>query len=129
MTVNDGAGIYYNLETYRNAYMGRFSNIYRLEKVISKSQLESASNYILNHNVWDLFIVNCCWFAAGVWNAGGGAYIFPVVVFPSIMRAQMMAHGASRSVSMFSPRRDQVLRQNGSGSGAYTSVASDASLS
>ena len=124
----DGAGIYYNIETYRNAHTGRYRGIYCISKVVSKSELANVSDFIINHNKWEFFILNCCWFAAKCWNAGGGAYILPIVVFPSLTRIQMLFHHSTRSIDMYAAPAEQVMRQVGEGSSAYCKVADTASL-
>jgi hypothetical protein len=128
MSVSDGAGIYYNLEKYRNEYKSPYRGIRRLSKVISKSDLENVTKFMLRSNVFDPLIRNCSWFATGCWNAGGGDRLPRVVVLPWIMRALMSARGADSSANLTHVERDQVMRQVGRGSSATVKVVSGGSL-
>ena len=128
MSVSDGAGIYYNLEKYRNEYKGEYRGIRCLSQVISKSDLENVTKFILNNNVFDPIVRNCSWFATGCWNAGGGDRLPRVVVLPWIMRALMTARGADGYANLSHVERDQVMRQVGRGSSATVRVVSDGSL-
>ena len=126
----DGAGIYYNMELYRIGKTGTYPLVVSLHRTVSKADLENVTKFILSNNRWDFFIFNCGWFAAKCWNAGGGAYLVPITVFPSILRLEMLLHFRSSSgkVPLLKAERDQVMRQLGEGSGARLKVADDKSL-
>jgi hypothetical protein len=124
----DGQGVYYNLELYRHYHVKKMTWIYNIKKVISKSQLEKVTDFILNNNSWEFFLFNCCWFAAKCWNKGGGGYILPIIVFPSIMRIEMLFHHSTSELDVYSPTRDQVKRQVGEGSSAYVKTVMDSTI-
>ncbi len=127
MTVDDGSGLYYNLECYRNSSNNNLT-VLNLSKKLTKSELEKVSNKICSSNHWDMLILNCCYFASSVWNAGGGSYVFPIVCIPSITRIQMIFKGCSSSLKLYKADRNQVYRQRGSGDSAYLELVSDSTL-
>lgn len=127
MTVHNGAGLYYNLECYRNRSNDGIT-ILNLSKKLTKTQLENVSNKICNLNHWDMLLLNCCYFASTVWNTAGGSYVFPVVCIPSFTRIQMLLKGCSSSLKLYKADRNQVYRQRGSGSSAYLELVSDSTL-
>ena len=125
----DGAGIYYNMELYRIGKTGTFPLVVSLHKTVSKADLEKVTKFILNNNHWDFFIFNCGWFAAKCWNTGGGSYLVPITVFPSILRLEMLLHLSQGKVPLKKAERNQVMRQLGEGSNARLKVASEKSMS
>ena len=124
----DGAGIYYNMELYRIGKTGTFPLVVSLHKTVSKADLEKVTKFILNNNHWDFFIFNCGWFAAKCWNMGGGSYLVPITVFPSILRLEMLLHLSQGKVPLQKAERNQVMRQLGEGSNARLKVADDKSI-
>ena len=127
----DGTGIYYNMELYRIGQDGKFPMVIILRRIISKDDLQNVTDFILSHNRWDFFIFNCSWFAAKCWNAGGGAYIVPITMFPTIVRMEMLFHHPidKEDFKLESVGRDEVFRQLGEGEEASLVIASDKSMS
>ena len=58
----------------------------------------------------------------------GGGYILPIIVFPSIMRIEMLFHHSTGDLDVYSPTRDQVKRQIGEGSGASLKTVMDKTI-
>jgi hypothetical protein len=116
------------METYRIGQTGTFPMVVTMERVISKEELAAVSEFVRDHNQWDAFIFNCGWFAAKCWNTGGGSYLVPITVFPSILRLEMLFHRHTGKIQLYKTERDQVMRQIGKGPGAYLKVASDKSV-
>ncbi|MBR2732507.1 MAG: hypothetical protein IKD72_11055 [Clostridia bacterium] len=124
----DGAGIYYNMELYRIGKTGKFPMVVSLKKTVSKAELEAVTEFILNNNRWDFFLFNCGWFAARCWNVGGGSYLVPMTVLPSILRIEMLLHHSLGKIPLQKAERDQVMRQVGKGKNATLKIADDKSL-
>ncbi|MBR4766048.1 MAG: hypothetical protein IK085_04705 [Clostridia bacterium] len=127
----DGAGIYYNMELYRIGNNGHFPLVVTLKRTVSKAELEKVTDFILNHNRWDFFIFNCGWFAAKCWNTGGGSYLVPITVFPTILRLEMLFKFKSilpTKIKLQKAERDEVMVQIGQGKNATLKVASDKSM-
>ena len=126
----DGAGIYYNMELYRIGKSGTYPLVVSLHKTVSKAELAKVTDFILHNNHWDFFIFNCGWFAAECWNKGGGSYLVPITVFPSILRLEMVLHFLSSSgkVKLQKAERNEVMRQHNDKKGIYLTVAVDKSL-
>jgi hypothetical protein len=126
----DGTGIYYNMELYRIGQDGKFPMVIILKKIVSKDDLQNVTDFILSHNRWDFFIFNCSWFAAKCWNLGGGAYLVPITMFPTILRIEMLFHHPidKKEFELDNAERDEVFRQVGEGDLATLKVASDKSM-
>ena len=127
LTRSDGNGIYYNVESYcaqRYPMSGTISNSTKL----TQSELNSVSSAILSQNLWLPLGSNCGDFAVRVWNAGGGAYTVSFGL-PVFIKWQIKSHGNEGGVNMYSPARDQVLKQTGTGSGAKLHVCADGTVS
>ncbi len=124
----DGTGVYYNMELYRIGQTGTFPMVVSLRKVISKADLDAVTEFILTHNTWEFFLFNCSWFAAKCWNVGGGEYLVPITLFPSILRLQMLFHEHGGAIELYKATRDQVMRQLGEGPTATVKIASDKSM-
>lgn len=127
LTRSDGAGIYYNIESYTGNVIGMNDSLY-IEKEINESQLKAVSNYILIANFWDPIIFNCLFFASMAWNIGGGGFVFPICIFPFITRLQLRLHGAKSGLSMYCPDRNRVYKQRSFGSAAHLERVSDGSV-
>lgn len=127
LTRSDGNGIYYNVEAYcaqRFSMSGTISNSTKL----TQSELNSVSSAILSQNLWLPLGSNCGDFACRVWNAGGGANTVSFGL-PVFIKWQIKAHGNEGGVNMYSPARDQVLKQSGTGAGATLRVCADGTVS
>ena len=127
LTRSDGNGIYYNVEAYcaqRYSTSGTISNSTNL----TQSELNSVTDAILSQNLWLPLGSNCGDFAVRVWNAGGGANTVSFGL-PVFIKWQIKAHGNEGNVRMYSPARDQVLKQTGSGGSARLRVCVDGTVS
>ena len=124
----DGVGIYYNMELYRIGVDHKYPMVVTLMRVVSKEDLENATDFILNNNKWEFFLFNCGWFAAKIWNLAGGDYLVPITMFPTILRIEMLFHHPIEKIELDKVERNQVMRQVGQGKGAYLKVASDKSM-
>ena len=127
LTRADGNGTYYNVEAYVGAHITN-SGTSSLRTDLNRSELNKVSSAIVRSNVWLPLGANCTDFALRVWNAGGGTYIMPLI-FPMLIQMQIQMHGNRGGVDMYAPARDQVYKQQGSGSGATLKVCSDGTVS
>ena len=127
LTRSDGAGIYYNVESYTANLFG-MENCLCLKTEMTKADVDKFSSQILRANFWDPIIFNCASFAIFAWNSASGKFIFPIVVFPFLARIQMKAYGADTSFTMFAPDRDSVYKQKGFGDSAALQIVSDGTL-
>jgi hypothetical protein len=128
LTRSDGNGTYYNVEAYcaqRYSTSGTISNSTNL----NQSELNRVSDAILQQNLWLPLGSNCADFACRVWNAGGGAHVTSAFGLPVFVKWQILAHGDEGNVRMYSPARDQVYKQSGSGGGASLHVCADGTVS
>lgn len=122
----DGYGIYYNVESYCADKFGQ-SGWLSISKEITKSQLQKATDKILNiRNGWD-FIFNCMYFAFQVWNAATGDKLVSLI-FPVIGQMQLKSRGATKGPKMFVPQKTRVYRQKGRGDSAYLILVSEKTL-
>ena len=113
MTVSDGAGVYYNVECYRNRDKEKIGGFLHIQHTVTAKQLEEVSEYIKSVYFWDPLIINCCFFAIQCWNKSGGEKMFPMTVLPNIARANLRSRGAtSENINMFVPTPQQVYKQN-----------------
>ncbi len=127
LTRADGNGTYYNVEAYCAA---RFptSGTRSISTDLNESELNRVSSAVTSTNLWLPIGSNCADFAIRVWNAGGGAFIMPLI-FPVFIKWQINAHGNRGNVNMYHPPRDRVYKQSGSGAGASLRVCSDGTVS
>lgn len=122
----DGYGIYYNVESYCANKFGQ-SGWCSISKDITKSQLNKATETILNiRNGWD-FIFNCMYFAFKVWNAATGDNLVSLI-FPALGQIQLKMRGGKSGPEMFMPKKSRVYRQKGRGENAYLILVSEKSL-
>lgn len=123
---DDGYGIYYNIESYCANKYGQTGWV-SISKDITKSQLQKATDKILNiRNGWD-FIFNCMYFAFSVWNAATGDNLVSLV-FPVFGQLMLKARGGRKGPQMFVPEKTRVYRQKGRGDNAYLMLVSEKSL-
>ncbi|MBR3552394.1 MAG: hypothetical protein IKN72_03290 [Clostridia bacterium] len=125
LTRADGNGTYYNVEAYCGNHYS-LSGMVATKDAMTRSDLARLSNVVLSTNHWDP-IVNCDSFAAAVWNAGSGKKVIPLL-FPVLMKVQILLYGNVGAVKMYSPTRDQVLKQHGTGAGATLTVCKDGTV-
>lgn len=88
---------------------------------LNEAELEKVSKFIVNHNIWDFTFFNCCFYAIGCWNAGGGVYIYPSLVYPSFAREIIKMYNPITDTSVIAkdPDASEVYRLKGFGSSAY----------
>ena len=118
-------GTHYNVEAWCGNHYPMGGTV-ATRQALSRSALQSVSNKLLNTNFWGVFF-NCAAFAATIWNAGSSKKVIPLL-FPIFVKLQIQAHGIVGSFKMYSPSRDQVVKQNGTGSGATLSRCPDGPL-
>lgn len=125
LTRADGNGTYYNVEAYCGNHFS-LSGMVATKDTLTRDALKKLSNVVLNTNHWDP-IVNCDSFAAVVWNAGSSKKVVPLL-FPILMKLQILLYGNVGMVQMYSPTRSQVLKQHGIGESATVSVCKDGTV-
>lgn len=129
-SVNDGWGIYYNLEAYRENRNNNISDCRSITKHMTRSELEKLSNTIKNYpNMWDIFIFNCTYFAFSVWNKNSDNFFIPMMI-PALAMLEVIIVGAPKGVTqMYYPTKDQVFKQRGTGDNAYLEPCGEKTLS
>ncbi len=128
-SVNDGWGIYYNVEAYKENTKDRMDKVWSISEEIDAEQLETLSEKLLNYpNYWG-FGGNCATFAFSLWNpVTGDAYVS--LLIPAITQLMIMIGGGKKGVlEMYCPPRDHVYRQKGWGENAHLEIASDYTVS
>ena len=125
LTRADGNGTYYNVEAWCGNHFS-LSGMNAMKDTLTRSQLARLSSTVAGLNHWDP-IVNCDSFAATVWNAGSSKKVIPLL-FPVLMKLQILMYGDIGTVQMFSPTRDQVLKQHGLGANATLTVCKDGTV-
>lgn len=111
MSVLDGWGIYYNIESHasRNRDAGDYCV---LTKQITRQDVEKVSEEVAKWNYWD-FIFNCTVFACRVWNCVDGDWIMPIPL-PWFIILQLEILGAETGrLEMFVPEEERVYKQIG----------------
>ncbi len=128
-SVNDGWGIYYNLEAYRENRNDNIDDCRSITQDMTRSQLEKLSKSIRNYvNMWDIFVVNCTFFAFSIWNANSKNFFIPFII-PAIPILEVIIAGGKKGVTpMYYPTRDQVFRQRGTGDNAYLEPVGDETI-
>ncbi len=129
-SVNDGWGIYYNLEAYRENRDDNVGNCRSLTVELTQSELEKLSESIRNYpNMWDIFIFNCTFFAFAIWNHNTDYFFIPMMI-PALAMLEVMIMGAEKGVTtMYYPTSDQVFKQRGTGDSAYLEPVGEKTLS
>ncbi len=128
-SVNDGWGIYYNVEAYRENRDDNIANCRSLTIELTREKLEELSESIRNYpNMWEFFIFNCTFFAFSIWNDNSDNFFIPMII-PAIAILEVMIMGAKKGVTpMYYPTSDQIFRQRGSGDEAYLEPISEKTL-
>ena len=112
----DGKGVYYNMEAYRDDKYCDESCI-SISQDINRKELEKVSDKIINSNKWN-FIVNCVYFACGVWNTVADEKVVPFF-YPPVARAQIKAKGNGEACIMAHQPGEKSFKQRGLGKDAY----------
>ncbi len=128
-SVNDGWGIYYNIEAYKENTKNRMDKVWSKSEDINEAQLNTLTQKLKNYpNYWG-FVNNCATFAFSVWNSVTGDAYFSLLI-PAITQFMLMITGAKKgTLEMYCPSRDNVYRLKGFGDDAYLELASDYSVS
>lgn len=102
----NGAGVYYNLETYLDHY----HQLLGLSTELTASELEATNKKLNSFDRWDP-IFNCNYFALLGWNAGSGSDI-PFLIFPGLTRFFIrMKGGVSNPYDPY-VRTDPIVKQS-----------------
>ncbi len=116
LTRADGNGTYYNVEAYCGNHFS-LSGMVSNSTDLTKSELDSISSEIRNHNHWAFFGSNCSDFAVRIWTLGGGELTISYVL-PIFTKWQMKLHGDEGYVQMTNVSASQVKKQVGEGDSA-----------
>lgn len=129
-SVNDGWGIYYNLEAYRENRNDNVGDCRSITIDMTRSELEKLSDSIKNYpNMWEIFIFNCTFFAFSVWNDNSDNFFIPMMI-PALAMLEVIIAGAPKGVTpMYYPTQDQVFKQRGTGDSAYLEPVGEKTLS
>lgn len=115
--INDGKGLYYNVEAWRYKNSDPASYYY-LYKDLTESQLEKVSSRILMAGTWS-YILNCGYYALGIWNCVPGKTIM-FLVWPFLTQVQMLLDpDCSTGFPMIKPKKTDCYKQVGTGNQAY----------
>lgn len=128
-SVDDGWGLYYNIEAYKENNKNRMDNVRSISEEMDTEELEALNDALNNYpNMWS-FGVNCATFSFSMWNSVTGDGMFSLLI-PAISDFMIMLKGGKKGVlEMYQPPRDNVYRQKGSGDDAYLVLASDYTVS
>ncbi|MBR6619636.1 MAG: hypothetical protein IKK85_04775 [Clostridia bacterium] len=112
--IMDGRGLYYNVEAWRYKNSALDSYIY-LSKDLTQEQLEAVSNKILYSGTWS-YLLNCAYFALGVWNTVPGNNI-AYLGFPFLTQIQMLLKPECSIVGfeMIKAKKSDCFKQIGVG--------------
>ncbi len=115
--INDGKGLYYNVEAWRYRNSDPESYIY-LSKDLTQAQLEKVSTRILMAGTWS-YILNCGYYALGIWNCIPGQTVL-FMVWPFLTQVQMLSYSdCSTGFPMIKPKKSDCFKQIGTGNQAY----------
>ncbi len=128
-SVNDGWGIYYNLEAFRENRNGNIDDCWAITLDFTRSELEKLSDSIKHYpNMWEMFIFNCTFFSISIWNANTDYFLIPFFI-PAIPWIEIMIMGGKKGeTQMYYPTADQVFRQRGTGDSAYLEPVGEKTL-
>ncbi len=129
-SVNDGWGIYYNLEAFRENRNDNISGCRSRTIELTRSELEELSESIRNYpNFWDIFIFNCTFFAFSIWNGISDDFFIPMMI-PALAMLEVIILGSPKGVTpMYYPTVDQVFKQKGRGDEAHLEPVGEKTLS
>lgn len=128
-SVNDGWGVYYNIEAYKENTKNRMDKVWSKSEELNASELTTLTENLKNYpNYWG-FVANCATFAFSMWNSVTGDGYFSLLI-PAITQFMLMVSGAEKGVlEMYCPSRDNVYRLKGQGDSAHLERASDYTVS
>lgn len=124
-SVDDGWGIYYNIEAYKENTKNRMDKVWSKSEELDADELETLHNRLLNYpNYWG-FGGNCATFAFSMWNSVTHDGYFSLLI-PAITQFMIMVSGGQKGVlEMYCPPREHVYRLKGNGENAYLTGVSD----
>lgn len=128
-SVNDGWGLYYNMESYKENEKNRAHNVRSISEEINAEQLATLSENLIKYpNYWG-FVNNCATFSFSIWNSVTGDAYFSLLI-PAISDFMILCGGGKKgTLKMYQQPRDQVFRQVGFGENAHLEPVSDYSAS
>lgn len=128
-SVDDGWGIYYNIEAYKENTKNRMDKVWSKTTELDAEELDTLHNRLLSYpNYWG-FGGNCATFAFSMWNSVTHEGYFSLLI-PAITQFMLMVSGAEKGVlEMYCPPRDNVYRLKGSGESGHLERASDYTVS
>lgn len=117
-TVDDGWGLYYNIEAFRENNKDREDITWSIPEELNASELQTLTDSLVGYyNSWG-FGRNCSYFAFNIWNSVTGDHYFSLLI-PAISQLMVMIGGAEKGeLDMYFPDPSQIYRQSGSGSSA-----------
>ncbi len=124
-SVNDGWGIYYNIEAYKENTKNRMDKVWSKSEELDADELATLNKRLLSYpNYWG-FGGNCATFAFSMWNSVTHDGYFSLLI-PAITQFMIMVSGGQKGVlEMYCPPREHVYRLKGSGENAYLTGVSD----
>lgn len=127
-SVDNGWGLYYNIEAYKENGKNRMDNVRSISEEMDAKELEALNEALDDYpNIWT-FGINCATFSFSMWNSVTGDAMFSLLI-PAISDFMIMVKGGKKGVlEMYQPPRENVYRQKGSGSDAKLVLASDYSV-
>lgn len=127
ISVHDGWGIYYNIETYREPREGHFPQIWSKTIELDEEGVKKLDKKLDGFvNYWGPFF-NCSFFAFAVWNSIAGDFLIPLVI-PGLSHLVVMAVGEEGVLELYKSEPNQVFRQKGTGKSAYLVPVSEKTL-
>lgn len=107
-TVEDGPGLYYNVESWRYRNLTAEDYI-GLSKDLTASDLQKVSDKIVNCNYWS-YVLNCAYTAIKIWNTVPGQKLI-YLYFPMLTKWQIAMKGDNTGFTMVDPARDEIFKQ------------------
>lgn len=127
ISVHDGWGIYYNIETYREPREEHFPQIWSKTVMLDEEGLKKLDNKLDGFvNYWGPFF-NCSFFAFAVWNSIAGDFLIPLVI-PGLSHLIVMAVGEQGVLELYKSEPNQVFKQRGTGKNAYLEPVGEKTL-
>ncbi len=127
ISVHDGWGIYYNIETYREPRENHFPQIWSKTVELDEEGLKKLDKKLDNFvNYWGPFF-NCSFFAFAVWNSVAGDFLVPMVI-PALSHLVVMAVGKKGVLELYKSDASQVFKQRGTGKNAYLEPVGEKTL-
>lgn len=127
ISVHDGWGIYYNIETYREPREEHLPQIWSKTIELDREGLNKLDKKLDKFvNYWGPFF-NCSFFAFAVWNSVAGDFLVPMVI-PVLSHLIVMAVGEKGVLELYKSDASQVFKQRGTGKNAYLEPVGEKTL-